>query len=70
MKSPCISRCEIDPATGWCLGCGRTASEIAAWPYADAATRMRIWAPLPSRLTKLRQLGHGDAGRPVSPGRA
>jgi len=31
LPSPCISICEIDENTGWCLGCFRTRPEIARW---------------------------------------
>jgi len=29
--SPCISVCQIDPQTGWCIGCRRTIDEIRDW---------------------------------------
>jgi len=31
LPSPCISVCQLDPASGQCLGCFRTGAEIAAW---------------------------------------
>ncbi|MBL6603310.1 MAG: DUF1289 domain-containing protein [Alphaproteobacteria bacterium] len=31
LPSPCISICQIDPASGLCVGCYRTRSEIASW---------------------------------------
>lgn len=31
VKSPCISVCEMDPASGLCSGCFRTLDEIAGW---------------------------------------
>ena len=31
LPSPCISVCQLDKASGLCLGCFRTGSEIAAW---------------------------------------
>jgi len=30
--TPCIHVCELDPGTGLCRGCHRTAEEICAWP--------------------------------------
>ncbi len=42
--SPCIKLCVMDPASGFCLGCFRTTSEIAQW--ADFS---------PEQRTKLRQ---------------
>lgn len=29
--TPCVAVCQIDPKTGWCLGCYRTLPEIAKW---------------------------------------
>ena len=29
--SPCISVCQIDPASGQCLGCYRTRDEVSRW---------------------------------------
>ena len=31
LPSPCISICQIDPASGLCVGCYRTRLEIASW---------------------------------------
>jgi 8-oxo-dGTP pyrophosphatase MutT (NUDIX family)/predicted Fe-S protein YdhL (DUF1289 family) len=36
--SPCIGVCRLDPV-GYCEGCHRTGSEIAAWMSLDAASR-------------------------------
>jgi predicted Fe-S protein YdhL (DUF1289 family) len=53
MVSPCIKRCAIDPASGLCIGCGRTLSEITGWiGYADHE-RASIMAELPQRLASL-----------------
>ena len=35
LPSPCVSVCEIDPATRFCRGCLRTSAEIAAWRDLD-----------------------------------
>ena len=40
--SPCIGVCVLDPVTGFCQGCLRTADEIMAWPSADGATQRVI----------------------------
>ncbi len=42
IPSPCIGICKLDPASGLCLGCMRTAIEIAAWPRASDALRLEI----------------------------
>ncbi|WP_186208161.1 DUF1289 domain-containing protein [Burkholderia gladioli] len=44
VPSPCTAICRIEPATGWCAGCGRTLEEIAAWRDLDDAGRRAILA--------------------------
>jgi predicted Fe-S protein YdhL (DUF1289 family)/DNA-directed RNA polymerase subunit N (RpoN/RPB10) len=51
--SPCVGVCTLDPATGWCLGCGRTGDEVARWIALDDAERLAIWSALPARLDQL-----------------
>ena len=53
VPSPCIDVCQLERASGWCLGCGRTGDEIAAWPRLDDAARDRMTARLPARLAAL-----------------
>ncbi|GAB6050764.1 hypothetical protein JCM16106_16130 [Hydrogenophilus islandicus] len=55
MRTPCIQICQIDPATGWCLGCGRTLDEIARWSLMSDAEHDQIFAQLPERLASLRR---------------
>jgi predicted Fe-S protein YdhL (DUF1289 family) len=54
MESPCNKVCAIDAVTGWCLGCGRTLDEIAAWSTAGEATRRAIIERLAARLAELK----------------
>jgi len=49
VASPCISVCELDPATGLCRGCLRTLDEIAAWSVLDANGKRAVLAALPAR---------------------
>jgi predicted Fe-S protein YdhL (DUF1289 family) len=42
IPSPCVGVCRLDPHTGLCDGCLRTAAEIAAWPGASDAERVDI----------------------------
>ncbi len=49
VPTPCIGVCNLDAATGLCLGCARTSEEVAAWQDADAAHKLRIWGELPPR---------------------
>lgn len=51
--SPCVNICELDAATGWCLGCGRTIGEIANWSARPHASRRAIRAALPERMAML-----------------
>ena len=51
--SPCVGVCTLDPAMGWCLGCGRTGDEVAGWIGLDDAERLAIWNELPARLDQL-----------------
>jgi predicted Fe-S protein YdhL (DUF1289 family) len=47
--SPCISVCQIDEGTGWCLGCKRTIDEIRDWMIMDPQERQRVLDALPAR---------------------
>ena len=51
--SPCVGVCTLDPAMGWCLGCGRTGDEVARWIGLDDAQRLVILSELPARLDQL-----------------
>ena len=46
--SPCVGICSLDDA-GLCVGCRRTALEIAAWTKMDDEQRLRVMELLPSR---------------------
>jgi uncharacterized protein len=59
IETPCINVCVVD-ASGHCVGCGRSLSEIATWSSMSDEARRRIMTALPQRL---QTLGH----RPESP---
>ena len=40
--SPCISVCQMDPVTGWCIGCQRTLDEIRDWIISTPEQRQKI----------------------------
>ena len=40
--SPCISVCQIDETTGWCLGCRRSIDEIRDWIIMSPEERQRL----------------------------
>jgi len=46
IPSPCISVCQLRPATGWCEGCLRTIDEIAAWSTMSEAAKWAVWKEL------------------------
>jgi uncharacterized protein len=52
--TPCVQVCVIDPYSGFCIGCGRTVAEIAAWPTLDDPQRRAIMAELDGRLLSSR----------------
>ena len=47
--------CLLDPATGACLGCGRTLTEIASWASMSDAERRAVMAALPARMERLEE---------------
>lgn len=55
IASPCTKVCAMDPATGFCLGCGRTLAEIAGWGAMSEPERLRVMAALPGRRAEHRQ---------------
>jgi predicted Fe-S protein YdhL (DUF1289 family) len=46
----------MDERSGFCLGCGRTLAEIAAWARMDREQRQRVMHLLPERLAQARAL--------------
>jgi uncharacterized protein len=53
IETPCVKVCVIEPETGFCIGCGRTGSEIAGWIEMDVPERRRIMEALPERVATL-----------------
>ena len=54
VMSPCVNICDLDTATGWCIGCARTGDEIVAWTSVGDAGRQAILDALPARMATLR----------------
>ena len=52
LETPCIDVCEMDGASGLCLGCGRTIDEIARWAGMSPEERRTIMAVLPARKAR------------------
>jgi predicted Fe-S protein YdhL (DUF1289 family) len=63
VESPCVKVCVIEPASGLCVGCYRTAGEIAAWSGLAPAERRAIMAALPARAPQVARRRGGRAGR-------
>ena len=53
VRSPCISVCRIDDATGYCEGCFRTIEEIAGWGMMSDDRRWLVWEALGQRRAAL-----------------
>jgi predicted Fe-S protein YdhL (DUF1289 family) len=49
VASPCVKVCTLDPSGRVCMGCLRTAEEIAGWAAFSEARRARVIATLPER---------------------
>ena len=50
--SPCISVCQMDPMTGYCVGCTRTIDEIRDWIISNPDERNAILARIAERRAK------------------
>ncbi|MDQ0394321.1 DUF1289 domain-containing protein [Labrys monachus] len=49
-STPCVAICRIDPASGFCIGCGRSSGEIGAWVEMSEPERLALMACLPGRF--------------------
>lgn len=57
VSSPCIKRCVLEPGGRFCLGCGRSLEEIAAWTRLDDEGRRRAIRRAADRLASRRPAG-------------
>lgn len=53
LASPCINICQMDTASGLCIGCYRTIPEITVWSRTDDAHRARILASVAKRRQEI-----------------
>lgn len=60
IPSPCVSICTLHPVTGACLGCLRTADEIARWPRASNEERLEILEELKQRRRAMGRTSAAD----------
>jgi hypothetical protein len=63
IETPCVKICVVDPETGFCIGCGRTRSEIAGWLAMTAPERRGIMLGLSERVASLTQRKRRKGGR-------
>lgn len=59
IPSPCIGVCTLDPTSRSCIGCLRTADEIARWSEMSPAERVQIVLQL--RIRRHAQGGINDS---------
>ncbi len=57
LASPCTQVCQMDAASGWCRGCGRSLTEIAAWGQASESSQRHVLDQLPDRRLHLHHHG-------------
>ena len=53
VPSPCVSLCEMAPATGLCRGCLRTIDEIIKWSTADDDYKRAVYTAIARREADL-----------------
>jgi predicted Fe-S protein YdhL (DUF1289 family) len=64
IESPCVKVCLLHPVAGLCIGCFRTADEIAAWSTMTPDERRTVMAELPARAPRVSGTRRGGrAGR-------
>lgn len=63
IETPCVKICVVEPETGFCIGCGRTRGEIAAWLAMGASERRSVMNGLPERVATLTQRKSRRGGR-------
>ncbi len=49
VPSPCITVCQVDDATGCCIGCYRSIDEIREWPILGADEKRAVLARIAER---------------------
>ncbi len=49
VPSPCITVCQVDDATGCCIGCYRSIDEIREWPILSADEKRTVLARIAER---------------------
>jgi uncharacterized protein len=63
IETPCIKVCVVDADSGFCIGCGRTRTEIGNWLGFSADARRAVMAELPERMATLTLRKRRKGGR-------
>jgi len=63
IESPCVKICLIHPEARICIGCLRSADEIASWSRMTPEARREVMEALPGRSGLLARRRGGRAGR-------
>lgn len=63
IESPCLKVCVMHPEAKLCVGCKRTAEEIANWTRYSALERRQIMNALPEREAVLKTRKGGRRAR-------
>ena len=63
IESPCVKICLIHPEARICIGCLRSADEIASWSRMTPEARRAVMDALPTRTGLLARRRGGRAGR-------
>ena len=61
VPSPCISVCQFDDATGYCIGCFRAIDEIRDWPILTAEEKHAVLARVAARRQASDRPGESNA---------
>lgn len=61
VPSPCISVCQMEEATGLCLGCRRTVDEIRDWIILTPDEKRAVLARIAERKVALARRPEGGA---------
>lgn len=60
MRSPCKSKCKLDPTTDFCECCGRTVVQIEQWTIYSDEQRSQIMRDLKKKRRPKNGLGNNN----------
>jgi predicted Fe-S protein YdhL (DUF1289 family) len=60
VPSPCVSVCQMEEASGLCLGCRRTIEEIRDWIILTPDEKRAVLARIEERKQRLASAGDAD----------